>query len=312
MILCIGTTPAAQRVMVFGSLTLDAVNRAATTLDGVAGKSINVAKVLQTLGERPLATGFLGGPRGELIRQALGERQVEAEFVTVSSPTRECITVIDQGAETITELVEEAGAVEPADFERLTGVIQQKLNGCRAVVMSGTIAPGGPTSFYQRCTELARRAGALAIVDAQGAPLTLALEAHPDLVKPNRQELARTLGRELRTESDLMAAIREIQARGVRRVVVTAGKQATLAADDQHFWRIQPPAIAAVNPIGSGDAFTAALTWRWVRGDELGEACRWAAAAGAANALSLMPGELEFKDLERLAPQVQVQSLSMA
>ena len=49
-ILCLGTTPAVQRVMVFRKLTLDAVNRAATTLDGAAGKSINVAKVLKTLG----------------------------------------------------------------------------------------------------------------------------------------------------------------------------------------------------------------------------------------------------------------------
>ncbi len=30
--------------MVFRKLSLDAVNRAATTVDGVAGKSINVAK----------------------------------------------------------------------------------------------------------------------------------------------------------------------------------------------------------------------------------------------------------------------------
>ena len=57
-ILCIGTTPAVQRVMIFRKLTLDAVNRAATTLDGAAGKSVNVAKVLHALGGRPVAAGF--------------------------------------------------------------------------------------------------------------------------------------------------------------------------------------------------------------------------------------------------------------
>ena len=59
MILCIGTTPAAQWVMLFRNLTPAAVNRASITLDGAAGKSINVAKVLKTLGEQPVATGFL-------------------------------------------------------------------------------------------------------------------------------------------------------------------------------------------------------------------------------------------------------------
>ena len=60
MILCIGTTPAAQRVMLFRKLTLDAVNRAAATHDGAAGKSINVAKVLKTLGEASPGHGIPG------------------------------------------------------------------------------------------------------------------------------------------------------------------------------------------------------------------------------------------------------------
>ena len=43
MILCVGTTPAAQRVMVFDRLIAGEVNRARITLDGFAGKSVNVA-----------------------------------------------------------------------------------------------------------------------------------------------------------------------------------------------------------------------------------------------------------------------------
>jgi hypothetical protein len=44
MILCIGPTPAIQRVMVFRSLAVDQVNRAVRTVEGIAGKSTNVAK----------------------------------------------------------------------------------------------------------------------------------------------------------------------------------------------------------------------------------------------------------------------------
>jgi hypothetical protein len=57
LILCLGTTPAAQRVMVFHRLELDAVNRACRTLDGVAGKSINVVKVLHAVGARRAEEG---------------------------------------------------------------------------------------------------------------------------------------------------------------------------------------------------------------------------------------------------------------
>lgn len=310
MILCIGTTPAAQRVMVFKRLSLDSVNRAAATVDGIAGKSINVAKVFKALGARPVAMGFLGGPRGEEIKNSLAARQIEADFIKVASPTRQCITVIDQSNGTMTELVEESQAVAAADFERLTNALENRIGNCRAVLMSGTIAPGGPVGLYRRWTELARRSGALAIVDAQGPALDETLAAQPDLVKPNRQELARTLGRELPTEADLIAAMRELLKRGARRVVVTAGRETVLAADGHFLWHVHPPRIAPINSIGSGDAFTAGLVWRWLEGDNLGEACRWGAAAGAANALSLMPGELEFADVERLARQVAVETLA--
>jgi fructose-1-phosphate kinase PfkB-like protein len=130
------------------------------------------------------------------------------------------------------------------------------------------------------------------------------------LIKPNRSELAATVGHDLEDEPALVGSMREVQQRGAERVVVTAGPQPALALEGAKVWRISPPAITAVNPIGSGDSFTAGLVWRLLRGDELGEAVRWGAAAGAANALSAMPGELELADVNRLAAQVLVEPLA--
>jgi len=309
MILCIGTTPATQRVMIFQRLAVDRVNRAVTTLDGIAGKSVNVAKVLKALGEEPLAAGFLGGERGERLRAGLVARGIAQEFITVTAPTRECLTVIDRSNGTVTELVEESRAVAPGDYERLEQIIRRRLADCQAVIMSGSLTPGGPAGFYRRCTELAHQAGVLPVVDTQGAPLLEALAAGPGLVKPNRFELAATVGRELKDEAAVREAMRELHRRGARRVVVTNGKEATLAYDGESFWRSASAPIMAVNPIGSGDAFTAALVWRLVKGEHLGEACRWAAAAGGANALTLMAGELEGAEVERLADNLTSERL---
>jgi tagatose 6-phosphate kinase len=106
-----------------------------------------------------------------------------------------------------------------------------------------------------------------------------------------------------------MTAMRELAERGAGKVVVTAGKEASLAFDGRRFWKIAAPQVAAKNPIGSGDAFTAALVWRLVRGDDLGEACRWGSAAGAANALGLMPGDVEREEVERLAREPAVEEI---
>jgi tagatose 6-phosphate kinase len=309
MILCIGTTPAAQRVMLFRKVALNDVNRAIETLDGAAGKSINVAKVLKSFGERPLATGFLGGDRGDELAGMLRAREIEMDFVKVAVRTRQCITVIDESAGTQTELVEESRPVPQADYATLTRIIVARISGCRAVIMSGTISPGGPVEFYGHCTRLAREAGAMSVVDAKGALLENALGACPALVKPNRSELGATVGRELSEPSAVMLAMRQVCERGAERVVVTAGNEPTLAFDGKKLWEIVPPRIACINPIGSGDAFTAGLVWRLLRGEELGEACRWATAAGAANALTAMPGEVNLQDVERLAGEIRARQL---
>jgi tagatose 6-phosphate kinase len=308
-ILCIGTTPAVQRVMVFPKLAVGAVNRAATTIDGAAGKSVNVAKVLHALGECVVATGFLGGARGEFVRNVLRERGIALAFIPVGEQTRQCTTVIDESAGAQTELVEESRPVAPDNYEKLMRFLRRRVQGCRAVVMSGTLTPGAPAHFYFECTRLARAAGVLSVVDALGSALLKTLKASPSLVKPNRAELAATVGREVKTEAAVVSGMRELRELGAERVVVTAGKEPTLAFDGRNVWRVHTPRIPAVNPIGSGDAFTAGLVWRLLRGDDLGEACRWASAAGAANALTLMAGEVERAEVDRLAKRTVVERL---
>ena len=295
--------------MIFRQVTLDAVNRAETAVECAAGKSVNVAKVLRALGQETVAAGFFGGDRGEQIRLILESKGIILEFVNVASRTRLCTTVIDQATGTHTELVEEGSPLAAADYAALEAIIECQVPRARAVVMSGSIARGGPADLYLRTAQQAREASVLSVVDAQGPPLVLALAARPGLVKPNRAELAATVGRALPDEPAVLAAMREVQERGAQGVVVTAGKEPALAFDGQRFWRISAPGIKALNPIGSGDAFTAALVWRLLAGDDLGEGCRWGSAAGAANALSLLPGEVERADVERLARAVRVESL---
>jgi tagatose 6-phosphate kinase len=254
--------------------------------------------------------GFLGGDRGRQILAWLGARQLETDFVMVPAPTRLCVTVVDQEEGSVTELVEESRAVEPSDFEKLQATLDRRISASRAVIMSGTIAPGGPVNLYEMTVRRAQAAGILSVVDAQGPPLSAALNGRPGLVKPNRTELEATVRRQLPDEPAVLGAMRELAERGAQRVVITAGKQPTLAYDGKDCWRIRPPGVRAVNPIGSGDAFTAALVWRLLRGEHLGEACRWACAVGAANALTWMAGEIDPSAVGGLADQVVAERLS--
>ncbi len=177
------------------------------------------------------------------------------------------------------------------------------------MVLSGTLTPEAPVDFYARCVARARAEGRLTVVDARGAPLLAVLAARPGLVKPNRAELAATVGRELPDETATLAAARALLARGAERVVVTAGREPLLAVQGDYAWRITPPAVQPRNPIGSGDAFTAALVAALARGEELGPACRWGAAAGAANACTWLPGEVDPAQVRAFAAATTVEPL---
>jgi len=299
MILCLGTSPVYQRTMVFERLTLDKVNRAQSVHDYASGKSINAARVIRTLGADALASGFVGGPRGELLRRELDELGIRHEFVTVAPQTRQCVTVIDQAAGTATELVEESIAVAEADWRQLEEKLRQLLPQAAVWVFSGTLPPQAPPDFYARWLPLARQTGAAAIVDARGEPLRLAMRRPNPILKINRDELASTIGEDLSDDTRLLAAMRRhVPAEG--KIIVTLGAAGAMACERATCWRASTPSVRTVSAVGSGDAFAGGLAVALSQRLPTEEALKVAVACGAANAMTPLAGHVHPADVQKL------------
>jgi tagatose 6-phosphate kinase len=307
MILCLGPTPVLQRTMVFRRLELDAVNRARRVHQFASGKSINAARVLMTLAAPVTATGFLGGTTGESVRDDLRRNGIAQAFVSVPAPTRTCVTVIDEAHNTATELIEESRPVEPGDYDRLLEQLRQLLPAAKLLVCSGTLTPDAPQDFYARCVEAAAQAGVQSLLDTRGQPLREALPQRPLIAKPNRAELAETLAMSVDTEPQLRAAMRAATEAGAQWVVVTDGPRPVTVTDGPGFWKLTPPPIEPVSPIGSGDAFAGGLAAALVRGQPVPEACRLAVACAAANALGPHAGHVEPDEVTRLHARVRLE-----
>lgn len=309
MILCIGTTPTVQRTLVFDRMRIDDVNRAATTDEYASGKSVNVARVAALLGADVTATGFAGGDRGRFLKAQLSADGVRHSFQTVDAQTRLCTTVIDRAGGTVTELVEEHAAIDPADwadlFRRCVRLIAK---GTSVVVLSGSLPPGGDQAFYPDVIEFAVHKGAKVIVDTRGEPLRRSLACGaPFVAKLNRAELAETVGRPLKSDKALKEAMRETTPAGGS-IVVTTGKDGAAAWDGERFWRISAPPLAAVNPIGSGDAFAAGLAVAIEQGRDVEATYALAAACGGANAMTPRAGMVRPDDVKSLRKKVRVES----
>ena len=309
MILCLGTTPADQRTMTFGSLQLDGVNRATSVTRTASGKSINVARVARTLGADVVATGLVGGDAAAFMRHDLDAARIRHDFVDVSPTTRGCITVIDESTGTATELIEESKEVEPDAWDRLVDRLDAHLRTADVLVLSGTLTPRAPQDFYRRCVTRAALHGVRTIVDAAGEPLKQAIGAKPFIVKPNRSELGRTLGMDTSTDAGLRHAMRHVLSSGVNWVVVTMGRDGAIASDGNAFWRVGIPQVKVVNPIGSGDSFAAGLAVALTGGGAMPEALVLAAACGVANAMTRVAGHVQPNDVSQLLHDLKVEEV---
>ena len=302
MILAAGLTPAWQEILVFDTLRLGQVNRAVETHWTASGKVLNVALALHHLGGPCGALSLLGGLPGRSIDEAFSEAGIAGRWVWTRRPTRVCNTILDRGSRVTTELVENAGAVSDDELAAFLAAYREAASGARFVVLSGSLPPGAPKTFYRSLVELSPGP---VILDASGQELLEALGARPLCVKPNREELGRTLGRPVASDDDLMEAMREIHRRGALWVLVSHGGDALWAYSREGFQRFQPPAIEAMNPIASGDCLAAGLAWALHGGAGMEEAIRFGIAAAVENALTLMPARLELQKVRNRVADIR-------
>ncbi|MBC8108523.1 MAG: 1-phosphofructokinase family hexose kinase [Anaerolineae bacterium] len=307
MIITLGTTPTVQRTMTFAKLAIDRVNRATSVRQFASGKSINVARVLHALGERVAAAGIVGGDSGKFMRQDMQRCGIAHDFITTFTPTRLCLTLIDESGNTATELIEEAAAPHEEAFDELLGKLTELVGAAKVLVMSGTLAPGAGNDFYAGCVSIARNAGVKTVVDARGIPLKLALAEKPTVVKPNRTELGATFDRLIESEESLRDAMKRVVELGAAWVVVTDGARDTIVSDGNEFWRIATPAVKVINPIGSGDSFAAGLAAGLRREMNVPDACALGVVCAAANAMTSHAGHVNKEDITALAKVVTVE-----
>lgn len=310
MIVAAGLTPAWQQILSFDCLQSGEVNRAVSSHWCASGKVLNVGIGLHHLGAECVTIAPVGGLAGEAIRRSFVELGVAARWVDVSSPTRVCTTLLDQATSQTTELVENAGPLSPDELDAYVKAFTPLAAHADLVVLSGSLPRGTPADFYCR---LLAATPAPAILDVREAELWAVLEARyrPLVVKPNREELARTVGRPLDNDRELVSAMRALTERGAQWVVVTQGNGPVIIASAEKVYRAVPPAAPrVVNPIGCGDSMAAAIAWAVSLGRDVPGAVRCGMAAAAQNLDDLLPCRLDASKVAKVAENISLERLA--
>ncbi len=306
MILAAGMTPAWQQILTFGELHVGEVNRALEAVWCSSGKVLNVGIALHHLGGPMGVLSTRGGRTGEMIAEEIRELGVPCRWIATEKPTRICTTVLDRSTGRTTELVENAGAVREEEVEEYLAAFEDVAPSARAAVLTGSLPAGAPSTLFR---DLASCLRSPVVLDIRGPDLLATLPLRPLLVKPNREELGRTYGLELRSDEDLRAAMEETRRLGAEWVVVSHGKKELWALGPRGLSRLRPPVVETVNPIGCGDCLAAGIAWGIGQGMEVEEAVRLGMGAAAQNASMLLPSRLDLETVRRLAAEVVEEEL---
>ncbi len=307
MILSAGLTPAWQQILVFDSFRYGEVNRAREAHWCASGKVFNAGIAAHRLGGPGLTLAAVGGPPLEQIEAAFVEMGIPHRWVVTQAATRVCTTIVDRGSGKITELVENGRPLTEGELDAFRAAYAEEAARAEAAVLIGSLPAGTPPTFYR---DLVQRTPCPAILDFRGEGLLSVLDLEPYVVKPNREELAQTLGRPLPTDRELCAAMQSLNRRGARWVVVTQGAGPVLVTCDRGAWRLAPPAVERiVNPIGCGDVLAASIAWATRSGLDVLSAVRLGMAAAASNLRQLFPGRLDPAGIREQAELVRVEEI---
>ncbi len=298
MIVTVTMNPAIDKTVEIDTLCPGGLNRIQRVEYDAGGKGINVSKTIKELGGESIAVGFLGGNSGRTIENVLNQKGIRNDFVWVDQETRTNTKVFEKSGE-LTELNEPGPVISPEQSQELLNKISAYASEGTLVILAGSIPSGVDSDIYAQIIQMVHEKGGKVLLDADGKLFREALEAVPDIIKPNRVELEEYMGIDYRaSEKELLDAAEKFLESGIETIAVSMGKSGAMFVRDGYQVKCPALSVKSHSTVGAGDAMVAALAYAWDQklGSEDTVKLCMAASAGAVTTVGTKPPSREVVD----------------
>lgn len=284
MIYTVTFNPAIDYVMKTDCIKQGETNRSKQEEIYFGGKGINVSVVLKELGVDSCALGFIAGFTGKALADALGNKGITTDFVTLQNGfTR--INVKLKGSEE-TEINGCGPEIDEDALGELFGKLG-KLGKDDTLVLAGSIPSSLPSDIYEKIMLTLVNKSVRFVVDASGKLLRDTLKYKPFLIKPNKAELSGLFGKTLETDKEIIECAKKLRDEGAINVLVSmAGDGSVLIDENGNVHRAGAPKGTVINSVGAGDSMVAGFIAGYSETGDYGYALRLGTAAGSATAFS--------------------------
>lgn len=283
MIYTITFNPAVDYVVYTDELQVGKVNRSKSEEIYFGGKGINVSMVLNELGIRSKAMGFVAGFTGAAIEKGLTDAGIETDFVHLNKGFTRINVKIKSHAET--ELNGQGPEIPTAKLDELF----DRLDGIKdgdGVILAGSIPSYLPSDIYERILERLKDRNIRAVVDATDDLLVNVLKYRPFLIKPNNFELGDIFGVTINTNEEIVKYAGKLKDMGAVNVLVSMAGDGAILLDEFGKTHVCGVCKGQVkNSVGAGDSMVAGFLAGCAKGD-YEYALKLGTAAGGATAFS--------------------------
>ena len=308
-IVTITLNPAVDQTLNFTQFHVGQVNRVGRERLDPAGKGINVAKVINSLGQNVEVSGFLGRENAKIFEQYFQAQGIADHFIKVNGATRVNTKIVDEDSGQVSEINFPGINYGSSDLQELKNVIKQLAEESKLFVLSGSLPGEAPLDIYREFTEILKNYDCKVFLDTSGSALAEGIKAKPYAIKPNLEELEQLVGHSLDSEIAVLNAVEGLISGGIAKVVISLGGKGALVADGTQRLLVRPPEVKVSSTVGAGDALVAGLVYGEAQGMSLVEQARWATAVAAASVAQPGTQAGKLNDVEKLLPHVIIEEM---
>ena len=298
MIVTVTLNAAIDRTLTVPNFQRGQRHRASAGVTLAGGKGINVARALKTLGVPVVATGLVGGADRHADRRAAdrARRSSTTSCASTASRGRRPPSSIRPAAPT-PRSTSGARRCAPRSSRCCSRSSRYLTQGAELVVFAGSLPRDVDDDFYaEAIRELARR-HVPAVLDTEGEPLRLGVEAEPFLVSPNQSEAEALVGQEFHDDEDFRHRARDRSPRWAPRNVLITTEPGCVALLREEREAAAVPrrsrrASSRCRRSAPATSCSPAISPRATRAATHEESLRAAVAAGAASTLEVGAGPL--------------------
>jgi len=262
------------------------LSRAFRTYSSAGGKGINVSIYLASVGVENIAMGLIGGHTGRTIKRSLREEGIITNFTWISEETRSNVAILKKGQEdNPIEINSEGPEISERVLKQFLDQYETMLHRVKCVVLSGSLPPGIPKSFYRKLVEQAKEMGIRTVVNTGGEYVGPAAKAGPFLIKPDIRERKEVMGEELTNSQSIIDVGRKILNFGTEYVLLSHGLTGDILVSKEKIWELEAnrDQLTVKNRVGAGDSLIGGIIYQIEEGKSVPEAVKYGLAAGMAS-----------------------------